>query len=361
VAAPTAPAASPAALRQAAGWLDSAKAPVVLLGGGAQDAGPLVRALVEKLDAPAIMTVNARGVLAPDHPLGIPASPSMPPVQRLIEEADIILAIGAELGSTDFDWFEQGGAKFNGRSIRIDIDPQQLVRTRQPDLSIVSDASEAAAALAPLLTPQSIPGKRNGAARAAATRDKVLGELSRIYRAGLHLMETVRDTLPGAVLVGDSAQPVYAGCTYYPSAAPRSWFCSATGYGTLGYALPAAIGAHLGAPDRPAVCIIGDGGIQFTIQELASAREIDAPVIILLWNNNGYGEIKTYMVARQIHPIGVDIYTPDFQLIGKGFGCETLKLKNAADLPAQLRAAAARKKPTIIEIDEGDYVAGFEG
>jgi acetolactate synthase-1/2/3 large subunit len=356
VAAPSAPAASPAALQRAAEWLNGAKAPVLLLGGGAQDAGPLLRAVAEKLDAPAIMTVNARGVLGPDHPLGIPASPSMPPVQRLIEEADLILAIGAELGSTDFDWFEQGGAKFNGRSIRIDIDPQQLVRTRQPDIAIVADASEAAAALAPLLS----QGKRNGAARAAAVRDKVMSELSRIYRAGLHLMETVRDTLPGAVLVGDSAQPVYAGCTYYPSAAPRSWFCSATGYGTLGYALPAAIGAHLGAPDRPAVCIIGDGGIQFTIQELASAREINAPVIILLWNNNGYGEIKTFMVARQIHPIGVDIYTPDFQILAKGFGCEALKLKSVTDLPAQLRAAAARKVPTIIEIDEGDYVAGFD-
>ena len=77
----------------------------------------------------------------------------------------------------------------------------------------------------------------------------MLGDLSRVYRASLHLMETVRDTLPGAVLVGDSAQPVYAGCIYYPSAAPRSWFCSATGYGTLGYALPAAIGAQLAAAE----------------------------------------------------------------------------------------------------------------
>jgi acetolactate synthase-1/2/3 large subunit len=281
----------------------------------------------------------------------------MPPTMRLIEGADVILAIGTELGSTDYDWFEQGGAKFNGKSIRIDIDAQQIVRTKQPDLPIIADASEAAAALVPLLT----AAKRGGAMRAGATRDAVLGDLSRVYRAGLHLMETVRDTLPGAVLVGDSAQPVYAGVVAYPSAAPRSWFCSATGYGTLGYALPAAIGAQLAAAERPAVCLIGDGGLQFTIQELASAREAETPVIVLLWNNNGYGEIKSYMVSRQIHPIGVDIFTPDFQMLGKGFGCEAVKLKSPGDLPRLLREATTRKTATIIEIDENDYVANFEG
>ncbi len=355
---PSPPAASPTALQEAAAWLNAARAPLLLLGGGAQDAGAFVREIAEKLDAPAVMSVNGRGLLPPGHPLAVPCSPSMPPSMRLIEGADVILAIGAEFGSTDYDWFEQGGAKFNGRSIRIDIDPQQIVRSRQVDLPIVADASEAAAALVPLL---GAAPRRDGAARAAATRDAVLADLSRTYRACLHLMETVRDTLPGAVLVGDSAQPVYAGCIYYPSASPRSWFCSATGYGTLGYALPAAIGAQLAAPERPVVALVGDGGLQFTIQELASAREVEAPVIVLLWNNNGYGEIKTYMVSRQIHPIGVDIFTPDFQLLAKGFGCEAVKLKAPGDLPRLLREATTRKTATIIEIDEADYVANYDG
>ena len=80
-------------------------------------------------------------------------------------------------------------------------------------------------------------------------------------------------------------------------------------------------------------------------------------MIVLLWNNNGYGEIKTYMISRQIHPIGVDIFTPDFQMIGKGFGCEVVKLKNPGDLPGLMREATKRKTATIIEIDEDDYVA----
>lgn len=355
---PAPPAASPMALQRAADMLNRAKMPLLLLGGGAQDAGPFIRELAEKLDAPALMTVNGRGLLPPDHPLAVPANPSMPPCIRLIEEADVILAIGTELGPTDYDWLELGGGRFLGQSIRIDIDAEQIARSRLVDLPIIAEASEACAALVPLLL---AAHRRDGAGRAAATRDKMIADLSQVYRACLHLLETTRDALPGAILVGDSTQPVYAASIYYPSSAPRCYFTSSTGYGTLGYALPAAVGAQLAAPDRPVVCIIGDGGLQFTIQELASAREIEAPVIVLLWNNSGYGEIKNYMISKQIHPIGVDIWTPDFQLLAKGFGCEAVRLKDPADLPDLLRAAAGRKTATVIEIDEADYVANYQG
>jgi acetolactate synthase-1/2/3 large subunit len=355
---PAAPAASPTALKTAADLLNKAQRPLLLLGGGAQDPNPFVREIAEKLDAPAVMTVNGRGLLPPGHPLGVPGIPSMPSVISLIESSDVILAIGTEFGPTDYDWAAEGGARFLGKSIRIDIDAQQIARSRLVDVPIVSDSTEACAALLPLLAPAT---GRDGASRAAATRDKLLAGMSPLYRACLHLMETTRDALPGAVLAGDSAQPVYASMVYFASAAPRSYFASSTGYGTLGYALPAAIGAQLAAPDRPLVCIVGDGGFQFTIQELASGREIEVPVIVLLWNNNGYGEIKNYMIARQIHPIGVDIWTPDFQTLAKGFGCEAVKLKNPADLPKLLRAARERKTVTVIEIDEADYVANYRG
>ena len=251
---PSPPAAAPAALQRAADLLNRARMPLLLLGGGAQDAGPFVREIAEKLDAPALMTVNGRGLLPPGHPLAVPANPSMPPCIKLIEEADVILAIGTELGPTDYDWLEIGGGRFLGQSIRIDIDAEQIARSRLVDLPIIAEASEACAALVPLIlaapTLETRRG-RNGAARAAATRDRMLADLSPLYRACLHLMETTRDALPGVILVGDSAQPVYAASVYFPSAAPRSWFTSATGYGTLGYALPAAIGAQLAAPDRP--------------------------------------------------------------------------------------------------------------
>jgi len=117
--------------------------------------------------------------------------------------------------------------------------------------------------------------------------------------------------LPDAVFVGDSTQPVYTGNLTFNPERPRRWFNSSTGYGTLGYALPAAIGAWLGGGIEdgarpPVVCLIGDGGLQFTLPELASAVEAHTPVIVLLWNNQGYEEIKKYMVNRAIEPVGVD-------------------------------------------------------
>ncbi len=350
---PSRPGAALQALHQASEWLNAAKSPLLLVGGGAQDSGSLVRDLAERLDAPVVMTVNGRGLLPVGHPLAVPCSPSLAPTMNLIEAADLILAVGTEFGPTDYNWGGTGGAIFRGKSIRIDIDQTQLARVQLVDLPIVSDVSEAITALLPRVEKAS----RNGAARAGKVRDLLRRELSPLYKSCIEVMNCVRDNLPGAVIVGDSAQPVYAGCVAYEAPAPRSWFCSATGYGTLGYALPASIGAKLGVPDRPVVCIVGDGGLQFSIQELASVRELELPVIVLLWNNYGYAEIKSYMIANQIRPIGVDIYTPDFQMLAKGFGCEAVKVKRLADLPAALRAAAGRKTATVIEIVEDEIAA----
>jgi acetolactate synthase-1/2/3 large subunit len=166
------------------------------------------------------------------------------------------------------------------------------------------------------------------------------------------LLDTVLDTLPDAVIVGDSTRPVYAGNFAFEAAAPRSWFNSSTGYGTLGYGLPAAIGARLATDNRPVICLIGDGGLQFTLPELASAVEAAVPVIVLLWNNRGYAEIRKYMVERDIEPIGVDIYTPDFLALARGFGCCVATAETPALLANELKQAAARRVPTLIEIDE---------
>ena len=117
------------------------------------------------------------------------------------------------------------------------------------------------------------------------------------------------EALPGVIVAGDSTQPVYGANLFYEPAGPSSWFNSSTGYGTLGYGLPAAMGAKLACPDRPVVALIGDGGIQFTIGELATAVELGLALPILLWNNRGYGEIKQYMLDRGI-PRSASTSTP---------------------------------------------------
>ena len=169
---------------------------------------------------------------------------------------------------------------------------------------------------------------------------------------GWRVFATVQQALPGAIIVGDQNQPIYSANLFHEPERPRSYFNAATGYGTLGYALPAALGAKLAAPERPVVAVIGDGGLQFTIGELATAVELQLPVPILVWNNRGYGEIRDYMAARGIPQIGVDIYTPDFLAIARGFGCEALRAETLDQLAEALRQSQRRKRPTVIEIEE---------
>jgi acetolactate synthase-1/2/3 large subunit len=162
----------------------------------------------------------------------------------------------------------------------------------------------------------------------------------------------VRDTLPEALLIGDSTQPIYAGNLAFAAAGPGQWHNSATGYGTLGWALPASLGAALAAPERPVVCLIGDGGLHYTLGELASIRQAGRPVIVLLWNNAGYGEIKTAMQAEGIAPVGVDLFTPDFDRLADAYGYAVAVPERVDRLPELLRAAAARPEPTLIRLEE---------
>ncbi len=135
-----------------------------------------------------------------------------------------------------------------------------------------------------------------------------------------------------------------------PPPQPGSWFNSATGYGTLGYALPAATGASLAAPDRPIVCLVGDGGIQFSLGELAVPRDVDAWLAIVIWNNRGYGEIKTSMLAVDIDPVGVDVSPPDFAHLARAYGYAHQLIDNLDSLRRALKEFGARRQVVVLEI-----------
>jgi acetolactate synthase I/II/III large subunit len=349
------PVASATAIAAAAQVLAAAKAPLLLLGGGTVDAGDAATRLAELLDAPTAVTINAKGVLPYGHPLALGSNQSLPPVRALAAQADVVLAIGTELGETDYDSVFDGGFDIGGRLIRIDIDPLQVQRNFAADIAIVGDAGAAIAALCEALarTPQREHGPQSpGSRRAAAARRQLQEQCPTAWSQQFKVLQVVQETLPDVIIAGDSTQPVYSGNYLYEARRPRSWFNSSTGYGTLGYGLPAAIGARLAAPQRAVVALVGDGGIQFTLAELGSAIEAGAPIIVLLWNNRGYGEIKRYMQARGIEPVGVDIYTPDFQAIARGFGCEAGRVGSFHQLQALLRTAAGHTRPTVIEIME---------
>ncbi|WP_455923962.1 5-guanidino-2-oxopentanoate decarboxylase [Pseudomonas putida] len=356
--------AAPAAVAQMAEWLRTAQRPLILAGGGAIDAAPALTRLAERLQAPVALTINAKGMLPAGHPLLIGSTQSLPATRQLIDEADVVLAIGTELAETDYDITFKGEFRIPGALLRVDIDPDQTVRNFLPKVALVADADSAAQALLNAL--DSLPPREPnwGAKRVSNLRAVLASEWDAPTQAQTLMLQTLLKVLPDAVLVGDSTQPVYTGNLTLDMDHPRRWFNASTGYGTLGYALPAAIGAWLGggvsrAERRPVVCLIGDGGLQFTLPELASAVEARIPVIVLLWNNQGYEEIKKYMLNRAIEPVGVDIHTPDFIAIARAMGCAAQAANNVTGLREALHAACDRHVPTLIEIDQTTWMSEF--
>jgi acetolactate synthase I/II/III large subunit len=349
---PGPPAAAPASVRRASQWLAGAKSPLVVLGGGAVNAAKEALALVEFLDAPVVNTINAKGILPSGHPLRAGENMAFAPIREAIGRADVVLAVGSEFGETEMHPDPRPLA-FAGKLIRVDIDPEQLVRGFPADLPILADAQSALAEINRALGVGNGGNARpdsSGARRAAHIRNAVAKLWWPAVAVHRRIARVILESLPDVIVVGDSAEPVYALNQCYESPQTRSYFNSSTGYGTLGYGLPAGIGAKLAAPDRPVVVLVGDGGFQFTLGELAAAVEVKIPLVVLLWNNEGYGEIKAYMLERQIAPIGVDIFTPDFLAIAKGFGCQAARVESFGQLAQQLKSAVKRTVPTLIEI-----------
>ena len=356
---PEPPSPAPEAVACAAAMLDAARRPLIVAGGGAANAARDICAVAERLDAPLFMTINGKGILPPGHPLALNGNLGMPPLHDELAAADVVLAIGTEFGETEM-YPEPRAIAITGSLIRIDIDPLQLTTALPSALPIAADARLAAAAI--LANLQSTPGaKRDGAARAASLRASVDAGLWPACRTHRRLMDIVMTALPDAIVAGDQTEPVYAANQFHQSPRPRSYFNSSTGYGTLGYGLPAAFGAKLGAPSRPAVCLIGDGGLQFSLQELASAVEAGIAAAVIVWNNGSYGEIKAFMIERRIAPIGVDIFTPDLVALARAMGCAASAPATLEDFERELRASPARTVPTLIEIQDGADLARLLG
>ena len=280
--------------------MNAAKSPVILAGGGGRYAPSLPR-LARLWDAPVIQTVNARGCMYGD-PLSVPASPSLDATRALIAASDCILAVGTELGPTDYDMYVRGGVPDLSQMIRIDICPDQLAR-HPAGLALLGDAEAHCAALADGLTRRS----GNGNTRADATRQAARAELSGLSAAmprQLACIEAMRDACQNAIFVGDSTQPVYAGNLWYDHDRPGGWFNAATGFGALGFGPGAAVGAAIAAPGTRVICLIGDGGLQFSPGELRTAVDEALPILFVVWNNSGFGEIAEAMAAAGTEVIG---------------------------------------------------------
>ena len=334
-------------LRAATDLLRASSRPVMIAGGGTIDCGERVLELARRVGAPVVLTTAAKGVVPEDDPLCLGATLSLQATQDLLRSADLVIAVGTELAETD-SWIDR--LPLSGRLLRIDIDPATLTRDYPAEVAILGDASETLAALAERIEGAPTGGEAVTAEELDRVRRLNRESFSPLRRKHAAVLDALRAALPEDGMVAtDMTQIAYTGNVYFPCRRPRCWF-HPIGFGTLGYGLPAAIGAKLAQPSRAAVALVGDAGLLFTVQELGTAAELGLPVAILLWNNDGLGQIAGDMVERGIPEIGVKPRNPDYLALAKAFGCNAVRPQSLAELEAALRTAFEADRPTLIEV-----------
>jgi acetolactate synthase I/II/III large subunit len=343
-----------AAVHRAAEALRHAERPAMILGGGARGAADALTALAQRLAAPVLTTVNGKGIVDERHPLSFGASIRLRAVHRWLAERDVILAVGTELG--DSDWWGPP-PPLGGRLIRVDLDPAQLHKNLPSTIAVEGDARTVGEGL--LAAVEAGARAANDAPPAArgdlaAVRDAIHAEAQHAAAPFQPLVAALDQALgPRGVLAADSTRAAYyAAASFLPMDARRR-FLYPSGYVPLGYGLPAAIGAKLAAPDRPVIALAGDGGLLFTISELVTAAELGSPLPVVVVNDRGYGEIRDQMRATGIEPIGVDLTVPDLPRLGEAFGGAGQRVDDPARLAPALHDALERPGPTLIEVPMG--------
>ena len=336
---PKVPLPNPEQITAAIAKLNSAKRPMMILGGGALGAGAAALAIAEKLQAPILTTVAGKGAVPAGHPLCMGYRLGRNAALEFIEKSDCIFCVGSELSETDF-WNTEFVIDKN--LIRIDIDPDSLARPHTAEIAILGDAKATLEAIAPHITVHAVN------TRETASLNDDQPDLMRVMLK--KVLGVIRENLPeDTIVASDMTQIAYAANEEFPMSVPHTWI-HPVGFGTLGFGLPAGIGAKFGVGKTPVAILHGDYGIQYTINELGTAAEHKLPIIVLLWNNERLGAIHDSMANAGIQPNNVTLRNPDFQALAKAYGCKAEKPASLKALAIAIQAALKADGPTVIEM-----------
>ncbi|MFJ3956739.1 thiamine pyrophosphate-binding protein [Arthrobacter sp. NPDC090010] len=335
------------AVATAARLLTAARRPVVLAGGGSLPGRDALLALAELLGTPVVTTVNGKGAIPESHPLSLGSDIRLPGAQTLCNEADVLLMVGSKLGEAEL-W--GGEVAPEGTVLRVDILERQMDVNLSADVRLVGHSAavlpqllDAVLAGRPELPEVAMERVQSKASELAALRSD-LKDAARAMAPDLAALACeLQAAVPAdTVIAGDSSQITYFGTsTFIPQEAPHS-FLYTPAYATLGYGLPAAIGAKVGAPERPVVAVVGDGALMFAVQELATAVEQGLDLVVVCVDNGGYAEIKQNEADRGIAPVGVELRQPDWAALATAFGGHGVSVASSQDLgPAVAEALSA--------------------
>ena len=331
-------------VKAAAALIAGSKTPMIFVGSGAIHARDEILELAELIDAPVVAFRSGRGIVSNAHELGL----TMAAAYRLWPHTDLMIGIGTRLElATMSRWpFRPEGLK----SVRIDIDPSEM-RRFTPDAAVIADAQ---AGTRELLAAVRKRGYSKTSGRRAAIRDASTAALKQIQsiQPQMAYLNILREVLPPDAIVTDELSQVgFASWYGFPVYQPRTFLTS--GYqGTLGAGFPTALGAKVAHPDKPVVAITGDGGFMFAVQELATAVQFNIGVVILVFNNNAYGNVRRDQRERfDGRVVASDLVNPDFVKLAESFGVGAARVTSPETFRPALEKALADGDPYLIDIE----------
>lgn len=346
-----APEFSAESVRDVATMINAAKRPVLYLGGGAINAADEIRQFAEKANLPTTMTLMALGMLPKAHPLslGMLGMHGARSTNYILQEADLLIVMGARFDDRAIGKTEEFCP--NAKIIHVDIDRAELGKIKQPHVAIQGDVAEVLAQLIP----------QTDATDRADWR-QLVAELQREFPGAIPtegdplshygLINAVAACVDdSAIITTDVGQHQMWTAQAYPLNRPRQWLTSG-GLGTMGFGLPAAVGAALANPDRKVICFSGDGSLMMNIQEMATAAENQLDVKIILMNNEALGLVHQQQSLFYKQGVFAATYPGmiNFMQIAAGFGLHTCDLNAEEDAHAALQAAISRPGPALIHV-----------
>ena len=333
----------PSDLARVANLVQGANYPLFIFGGGARHVPrKQIEDVLAKTGAASFVTYNGRGIVAPDAPNFLGSHIAAPGAETLIGDADLIVALGTELAQTD-RWRPTLGAK--APIVRIDIDPEMLAQCRGDDIAIPADADLFLRGLNAELVQTRTTSLWN-TQKLAQTRASWTADVALKHPEIVRICNSLKAALaPKTRVYSDMTQFAYAAKEIWDMDIAGHWH-HPVGFGTLGFALPAAIGGALTGGDTMAIA--GDYGLQYTLQELGTVSELGLSLPIIVWDNEALGEIRDNMIEAQIAPNAVHAINPKWQHLAAAYSCAFKAPKTIEELCDVTKAAFTEGRPTLI-------------